>query len=129
MAAKLKRTFFCTACGYETPKWLGKCPSCGEWNTIIEHVVAKESSASTSRLVSAPKAEPQRVQDITEQTTHRIDTGLKELNRVLGGGLVPGSLILLGGEPGIGKSTLSLQIALTDNGLKTLYVSGEDSAE
>ena len=129
MAAKLKRTFFCTACGYETPKWLGKCPSCGEWNTIIEHVVAKESSASTSRLVSAPKAEPQRVQDITEQTTHRIDTGLKELNRVLGGGLVPGSLILLGGEPGIGKSTLSLQIALTDNGLKTLYVSGEESAE
>ncbi|MEE1168377.1 MAG: DNA repair protein RadA, partial [Alistipes sp.] len=85
MATKLKRTFFCTACGYETPKWLGKCPSCGEWNTIIEHVVAKESAASTSRLVSAPKAEPQRVQDITEQTTHRIDTGLKELNRVLGG--------------------------------------------
>ncbi len=129
MAAKLKRTFFCTACGYETPKWLGKCPSCGEWNTIIEHVVAKESSVATSRLVSAPKAEPQRVQDITEQTTHRIDTGLKELNRVLGGGLVPGSLILLGGEPGIGKSTLSLQIALTANGLKTLYVSGEESAE
>ena len=129
MAAKLKRTFFCTACGYETPKWMGKCPSCGEWNTIIEHVVAKESAASSARLVSAPKAEPQRVQDITEQTTHRIDTGLKELNRVLGGGLVPGSLILLGGEPGIGKSTLSLQIALTDNGLKTLYVSGEESAE
>ena len=84
---------------------------------------------AASRRVSAPKAEPQRVQDITEQTTHRIDTGLKELNRVLGGGLVPGSLILLGGEPGIGKSTLSLQIALTDNGLKTLYVSGEESAE
>lgn len=130
MAAKLKRTFFCTACGYETPKWLGKCPSCGEWNTITEHVVAKESSAVTaSRLVSVPKAEPQRVQDITEQTTKRIDTGLKELNRVLGGGLVPGSLILLGGEPGIGKSTLSLQIALADNCLKTLYVSGEESAE
>ncbi|MBQ5710719.1 MAG: DNA repair protein RadA [Alistipes sp.] len=130
MAAKLKRTFFCTSCGYETPKWLGKCPACGEWNTITEHVVAKESSSvAASRRVSAPKAEPQRVQDITEQTTHRIDTGLKELNRVLGGGLVPGSLILLGGEPGIGKSTLSLQIALTDNGLKTLYVSGEESAE
>ena len=129
MAAKLKRTFFCTSCGYETPKWLGKCPACGEWNTITEHVVAKESATSSARLVSVPKAQPQRVQDITEQTTHRIDTGLKELNRVLGGGLVPGSLILLGGEPGIGKSTLSLQIALTDNGLKTLYVSGEESAE
>ena len=109
---------------------MGKCPACGEWNTITEHVVAKESSSvAASRRVSAPKAEPQRVQDITEQTTLRIDTGLKELNRVLGGGLVPGSLILLGGEPGIGKSTLSLQIALTDNGLKTLYVSGEESAE
>ena len=128
MAAKLKRTFFCTSCGYETPKWLGKCPSCGEWNTITEHVVAKESSSS-SRMVSAPKAQPQLVQDITEQTTRRIDTGIGELNRVLGGGLVPGSLILLGGEPGIGKSTLSLQIALTANNLKTLYVSGEESAE
>ena len=128
MAAKLKRTFFCTSCGYETPKWLGKCPSCGEWNTITEHVVAKESSSS-SRMISAPKAQPQLVQDITEQTTRRIDTGIGELNRVLGGGLVPGSLILLGGEPGIGKSTLSLQIALTANGLKTLYVSGEESAE
>jgi DNA repair protein RadA/Sms len=129
MAAKLKRTFFCTSCGYETPKWLGKCPSCGEWNTITEHVVAKESSSSSSRLISAPKAQPQLVQEITEQTTRRIDTGIGELNRVLGGGLVPGSLILLGGEPGIGKSTLSLQIALTANGLKTLYVSGEESAE
>jgi hypothetical protein len=85
MAAKLKRTFFCTSCGYETPKWLGKCPACGEWNTITEHVVAKESTTSSARLVSVPKAQPQRVQDITEQTTHRIDTGLKELNRVLGG--------------------------------------------
>ena len=128
MAAKLKRTFFCTACGYETPKWLGKCPSCGEWNTITEHVVAKESSQS-ARLTSVPKPQPQLVQDITEQTTRRIDTGIGELNRVLGGGLVPGSLILLGGEPGIGKSTLSLQIALTANGLRTLYVSGEESAE
>ena len=128
MAAKLKRTFFCTACGYETPKWLGKCPSCGEWNTITEHVVAKESSQS-ARLRSVPKPQPQLVQDITEQTTRRIDTGIGELNRVLGGGLVPGSLILLGGEPGIGKSTLSLQIALTANGLRTLYVSGEESAE
>ena len=107
---------------------MGKCPSCGEWNTITEHVVAKESPQS-ARLTSVPKPQPQLVQDITEQTTRRIDTGIGELNRVLGGGLVPGSLILLGGEPGIGKSTLSLQIALTANGLRTLYVSGEESAE
>ena len=129
MSAKLKRTYFCTACGYETPKWLGKCPSCGEWNTITEHVVAKESSSIASRVASVPKAEPCLVQDIAEHTTRRIDVGNIEVNRVLGGGLVPGSLILLGGEPGIGKSTLSLQLALTNNSLSTLYVSGEESAE
>lgn len=126
--AKLKRTFFCTSCGYETPKWLGKCPSCGEWNTISEHVVAKESGSS-ARMTSAPRVEPRKVQDIEEHATVRVDVGNAEVNRVLGGGMVPGSLILLGGEPGIGKSTLSLQLALTDNGLRTLYVSGEESAE
>lgn len=127
--AKVKRAYFCTSCGYETPKWLGKCPSCGEWNTISEHVIAKESSSVAARVASVPKAIPRKVQDIEEQTTRRIDIGNNEVNRVLGGGLVPGSLILLGGEPGIGKSTLSLQLALTDNGLTTLYVSGEESAE
>ena len=127
--AKVKRAYFCTSCGYETPKWLGKCPSCGEWNTISEHIVAKESSSVAARVASVPKAIPRKVQDIEEQSTRRIDLGNQELNRVLGGGLVPGSLILLGGEPGIGKSTLSLQLALTDNGLTTLYVSGEESAE
>ena len=127
--AKVKRAYFCTSCGYETPKWLGKCPSCGEWNTISEHVIAKESSSVAARVASVPKAIPRKVQDIEEQTTRRIDIGNNEVNRVLGGGLVPGSLILLGGEPGIGKSTLSLQLTLTDNGLTTLYVSGEESAE
>ena len=126
--AKLKKVYFCTDCGYETPKWLGKCPACGAWNTIVEHTVAKESSSPT-RVVSVPRAEECKVQDIAENQTRRIDTGNKELNRVLGGGIVPGSLILLGGEPGIGKSTLSLQLALTDNNLRTLYVSGEESAE
>lgn len=126
--AKLKKVYFCTDCGYETPKWLGKCPACGAWNTIVEHTVAKESS-SPARAVSVPRAEACKVQDIAENQTRRIDTGNKELNRVLGGGIVPGSLILLGGEPGIGKSTLSLQLALTDNNLRTLYVSGEESAE
>ena len=127
--AKVKRAFFCTECGYETPKWLGKCPSCGAWNTISEHVVAKESSSVASRLTSAPRVEPRKVQDIEEYNTVRVNVGIAEVNRVLGGGMVPGSLILLGGEPGIGKSTLSLQLALTDNGLRTLYVSGEESAE
>lgn len=127
--AKLKRTYFCTACGNETPKWLGKCPACGEWNTITEHVVAKESSSIASRIAAVPKAVARKVQDIEEHATRRIDMGNTEINRVLGGGLVPGSLILLGGEPGIGKSTLSLQLALTPNSLRTLYVSGEESAE
>ena len=127
--AKLKRAYFCTSCGYETPKWLGKCPSCGEWNTISEHIVAKESSSVASRLASVPRVEPRKVQDIEEHSTVRVDVGIAEVNRVLGGGMVPGSLILLGGEPGIGKSTLSLQLALTENGLRTLYVSGEESAE
>lgn len=127
--AKLKRTFFCTSCGHEAPKWLGKCPACGEWNTFTEHVVAKDSGSTQRLSSSVPKAQPQLVQDISEHTTRRIDTGIAELNRVLGGGLVPGSLILIGGEPGIGKSTLSLQIALTDNNLRTLYVSGEESSE
>ena len=127
--AKVKKVFFCTECGYETPKWLGKCPACNAWNTITEHVVAKESSSIASRIAAVPRIEPQLVQDIKENTTPRIDIGNKELNRVLGGGLVPGSLILFGGEPGIGKSTLSLQIALSNNSLKTLYVSGEESPE
>ena len=127
--AKSKTIFFCTECGNETTKWYGKCPACGAWSSITERVVAKESSSIASRIAAVPKAEPRLVQEIEEGTTRRINIGNKELNRVLGGGLVPGSLILLGGEPGIGKSTLSLQIALTANGLRTLYVSGEESPE
>ena len=127
--AKAKRTFFCTECGYETPKWLGKCPSCGEWNTITEHLVSRESKSIAAQVVSLPRAVPHKVQDITEHENRRIDLGNSEINRVLGGGLVPGSLVLLGGEPGIGKSTLSLQLALTPNNLSTLYVSGEESSE
>ena len=130
MATKAKRAFFCKSCGYESPKWLGRCPSCGEWNSFTEEIVAKESSSSVaSRLTNVPRAVPQRVREIRERDLKRIDTGIGEVNRVLGGGLVPGSLILLGGEPGIGKSTLSLQMALNGNTLRTLYVSGEESAE
>ncbi|MDE7129595.1 MAG: DNA repair protein RadA, partial [Alistipes sp.] len=104
MATKAKRAFFCKNCGHESPKWLGRCPSCGEWNSFTEEIVAKESSSSVaSRLTNIPRAVPQRVQEIRERDLKRIDTGIGEVNRVLGGGLVPGSLILLGGEPGIGK--------------------------
>ena len=127
--AKVKKAYFCRECGFEAPKWLGRCPSCGEWNTFTEEIIAKSSSSSATAAVGIPSAPPQRVSEIERSTHKRLDLQNAEVNRVLGGGLVPGSLILLGGEPGIGKSTLSLQIALTNHSLKTLYVSGEESAE
>ena len=128
--AKVKKAYFCRNCGFEAPKWLGKCPSCGEWNSFTEEVIAREASTpSLQAAASIERSRPQRLDEIRESNHRRIDTGYSEVNRVLGGGLVPGSLVLLGGEPGIGKSTLSLQLALAENRLKTLYVSGEESAE
>ena len=129
--AEAKKAYVCRECGYDAPKWLGKCPSCGAWNTFDELVVAKKGSSVAAAVTSSavPKAKPQRVQDIKTGETKRIDVGQSEVNRVLGGGLVPGSVILVGGEPGIGKSTLALQLALAENNLRTLYVSGEESAE
>lgn len=127
--AKIKKAFFCKNCGYEAPKWMGRCPACGEWNTFTEEIIAKESGSVAASLTRLPSSKPQRISEIRENTTERVSTGNPEVDRVLGGGLVRGSLVLLGGEPGIGKSTLSLQIALADNGLRTLYVSGEESAE
>ncbi len=128
--AKVKKAYFCRNCGFEAPKWLGKCPSCGEWNSFTEEVIAREASTPSMAASSLQRnARPQPIREIRENDHRRIDTGNTEVNRVLGGGVVPGSLILLGGEPGIGKSTLSLQLALAENNLKTLYVSGEESAE
>lgn len=128
--AKIKKAYFCGGCGHEAPKWLGRCPSCSEWNTFTEEIISKESSSIAAKITSSlPSSKPQLIQDIQESQHTRIDLGDTEVNRVLGGGMVHGSLILLGGEPGIGKSTLSLQIALQNNGLKTLYVSGEESSE
>ena len=127
--AKQKKAYFCRECGFEAPKWLGRCPACGEWNTFTEEIVVKASSASASVVANASQSLPQRVSEIKPSTHERLDMHNVEVNRVLGGGLVPGSLVLLGGEPGIGKSTLSLQLALTAHGLRTLYVSGEESAE
>ncbi len=125
--AKLKKAFFCRSCGYESTKWVGKCPACGEWNTLVEEVVGKESSRTTSFAPVRGSNRPVPVHGIERQAFTRTDLANGEVNRVLGGGLVQGSIILLGGEPGIGKSTLSLQLALKAAGLKTLYVSGEES--
>ncbi|WP_127140160.1 DNA repair protein RadA [Flagellimonas marinaquae] len=125
--AKIKTTFFCQNCGAQFPKWIGQCSSCKEWNTIVEEVIQKEDKKSWKADTVAKQAnKPLRVSEITQEKELRLDTLDQEFNRVLGGGLVPGSLTLLGGEPGIGKSTLLLQIALKLP-YKILYVSGEES--
>src|SRR5690554_2372310 len=128
--AKTKTTFFCQNCGAQFSKWQGQCSSCKEWNTVAEEVIQKAEKVSWKSSASSTKrfAKPQRISEISNQAEARLDTRNHELNRVLGGGLVPGSLTLLGGEPGIGKSTLMLQIAL-QLPYKTLYVSGEESAQ
>lgn len=126
--AKVKSAYFCQSCGYESPKWLGKCPSCSAWNTFVEEVVQKEKDQPyTMGSGSSRIPKPILVEDITLDSETRIVLNDQELNRVLGGGLVPGSLILFGGEPGIGKSTLMLQMAVAGTNLKTLYISGEES--
>ncbi len=125
--AKQKTVFFCKNCGVDYPKWFGKCPSCGEWNTCTEEVVSTAKHATSS--LTSTKQTPERIQDVVATEQHRIDTHNTELNRVLGGGLVPGSLVLIGGDPGIGKSTLILQMALNMEGLRVLYVSGEESVQ
>ncbi|GLU43465.1 DNA repair protein RadA [Allomuricauda sp. NBRC 101325] len=125
--AKTKTAFFCQNCGTQYAKWVGQCSSCKEWNTIVEEVVQKEDKKSWKTDTVAKQAnKPLRVSEITQEKELRLDTLDQEFNRVLGGGLVPGSLTLLGGEPGIGKSTLLLQIALKLP-YKILYVSGEES--
>ena len=128
--AKTKSVFFCSNCGNESPKWQGKCPACGEWNTFVEEVVSKTSAPkATYNNMAAPKAKPQLLKDIEIAEEPRIDMTNNELNRVLGGGLVPGSIVLIGGDPGIGKSTLVLQTVLQLKDKVTLYVSGEESSK
>ena len=130
--AKSKSSFFCQSCGYESAKWLGKCPSCGSWNTFVEEVLGKEGGTQNEW-----RQESSRSRTAKAKTLHEIETLQDvrwnsidgELNRVLGGGIVPGSLILIGGEPGIGKSTLLLQVGLQLKSLRTLYVSGEESEQ
>lgn len=125
--AKTKTSFFCQSCGAQSPKWLGKCTSCNEWNTIVEEVVNRDSNTSKIRI--KPNAQPKSISDIEIEERRRFPLIDDELNRVLGGGIVPGSLILFGGEPGIGKSTLLLQMALQQLNFTVLYVSGEESEE
>lgn len=127
---KVKTSYFCQNCGVESPKWVGKCPSCGEWNTFVEEVVQKEDkSLSNSGFSSKRKSELKSLNEISSEREPRMALPDIELNRVLGGGIVPGSVILLGGEPGIGKSTLLLQIALKMNKQDVIYVSGEESEQ
>ncbi|MBE2246850.1 MAG: DNA repair protein RadA [Candidatus Competibacteraceae bacterium] len=127
-SSKLKTTFFCQSCGAQSAKWVGKCASCGAWNSYVEEIIAKPSSVSTAFLSDkARKPIARKISDINFSEEERIDTLDNELNRVLGGGIMPGSLILLGGEPGIGKSTLLLQMALRMRGKNVYYISGEES--
>ncbi|MDR1562790.1 MAG: DNA repair protein RadA [Dysgonamonadaceae bacterium] len=129
--SKNKTVFVCSNCGNDSPKWLGKCPVCEEWNTYVEEIVSPKANSSQQQFAGlgydAKKTRPVLLQDIDIGEETRLNMGDEEFNRVLGGGLVPGSLILIGGEPGIGKSTLVLQTILKLNKLKTLYVSGEES--
>lgn len=125
--AKEKSMWFCSECGNDSPKWVGRCPSCGAWNTMVEERMKAKSSKSIS-LSSRTLSRPQKVSEIKAIDEPRIKMPSKELNRVLGGGLVAGSLVLIGGEPGIGKSTLVLQNTLSIRSKRILYISGEESA-
>lgn len=128
--AKVKKAFFCQSCGVESPKWIGKCPSCNEWNTYVEEIIQKENKQTSYNFSNDKKSsKPTKILDISSSELQRWQTPDKELNRVLGGGLVPGSLVLFGGEPGIGKSTLLLQLTTKWAGIKVLYISGEESEQ
>ena len=129
---KTKSVFFCSNCGAESPKWVGKCPACGEWNTFVEETVAAKPKKSQGYLPEGGKTHsitPVKISEVKSGEEQRIALPSRELNSVLGGGLVPGSIILIGGEPGIGKSTLVLQNVLRIRSRKVLYVSGEESAQ
>ena len=131
MATKIKTAWFCTSCGNESPKWMGRCPACGEWNTMVEETVATGKkpvgAAGVNSVGTASK--PQPLSAVETGGEARVSLNNAELDRILGGGMVEGSLVLVGGEPGIGKSTLSLQIPLHCPNLRTLYVTGEESAK
>ncbi len=129
-SAKTKTLWFCTNCGNEYSKWMGRCPACGEWNTMAEREVVTGSSKATPLTSASGSArKPMRLKDVSTTVEDRVSLGSAEVDRLLGGGIVKGSLVLMGGEPGIGKSTLSLQLPLHCPALKTLYVTGEESVK
>ena len=131
MAKTAKTLWYCTACGNESPKWMGRCPACGEWNTMVEapaEARRPKGDRAAAGASARPASRPRRLGEIDSSENVRMRLGISELDRLLGGGIVPGSLVLIGGEPGIGKSTLSLQIPLCCKDVPTLYVSGEESA-
>lgn len=125
--AKIKSVYICSECGYESPKWFGKCPGCGQWNTMNEEIKEAVKANSSIKKHSSKYSAPVSVNEVSTTSEERFDTGFSELNRVLGGGIVKGSLILLGGDPGIGKSTILMQICQKLENVKILYVSGEES--
>ena len=126
--AKAKTVFFCTNCGNETPKWMGRCPGCGAFNTMEEHIEKPVPAGKAKAAPVGSRRQPQRIREVTSDGETRFSTGMGELDRVLGGGAVAGSLVLVGGAPGIGKSTLLLQICNSlCKGRRVLYVSGEES--
>ena len=125
--AKVKSTFYCQNCGQQSAKWVGKCPSCNEWNTFVEELIASETEVKKTSNSISSSAKPVRINEITQVNEERFSSLDGELDRVLGGGIVKGSVVLIGGEPGIGKSTLLLQIALQLHHKKILYISGEES--
>lgn len=127
--AKDKKVFLCNECGYDSPKWSGRCPSCGAWNSFVERNISKDSAVRINASGESVSSRPMLIDEVSADELPRMDMNDKELNRVLGGGLVPGSLVLLGGEPGIGKSTLVLQTVLRLAGKRILYVSGEESVQ
>jgi len=132
--AKTKTAFFCQQCGYESPKWTGKCPSCGTWNSLVEEVIQRDDKTKAEEIVwdeedYKENKKAHKIEDVVHVQEVRLLTPDEELNRVLGGGIVPGSVVLVAGEPGIGKSTLLLQCALNWKNLTILYVSGEESAQ
>lgn len=126
--AKVKTKFVCSECGSESPKWMGKCPECGQWNTLVEELEQKEDKVSPR--LEGVLSRPESLSDISDNVEERLSTGSSELDRVMGGGIVNGSLVLVGGDPGIGKSTLLLQISnnIGNNGRRVLYISGEESS-
>ena len=131
MAKKKSLVYYCTECGTESAKWQGQCPGCGAWNTMEEAPVTKTSTGKEKVILPSELAKPTKMREIETENTPRLQTGIQELDRVLGGGIVAGSLVLVGGDPGIGKSTLLLQMCkhLSDKQEKVLYVSGEESLQ